>query len=134
MLPESVELSTEIEFQDYPTNTFYVDPVTRQIRGLGDGITAMRQAVEIILGTERYKYQIFSPNVGVESLCSLIGADYGFVTSELRRRIDEAFVPDNRILGTSDWTFEKTDSDTLAASFTVNTVFGDLETETTVKG
>ena len=134
MLPEvTVDLNQEIEFQDYPTNTFYIDPISRQIRGMEDGLTAMRQAVEVILGIARYNHEIYTPNAGVEIFDGLIGADYGFVVSEFRRRIDDAFIPDNRILGTSDWEFEQTGKNSITASFTVNTVFGSFGTEATAQ-
>jgi hypothetical protein len=130
MLPENSNgLSMEIEFQDYPTHTFFVDEATKQVGGMTDGLPAMRQAVAIILGVERYRHEIYTPNAGVELFDGLIGAEYGFVISELRRRIDDAFVPDVRILGTSDWVFEQTSIDSVAATFTVNTVFGAFETE-----
>jgi len=135
MLPETpdISLSDVIEFQDYPTNTFYIDPITRQVRGMQDGLPAMRQAVEIILGVERYRHEIYTLNSGTELFNGLIGTEYGFVASELRRRIDDAFVPDNRILGTSDWIFEQPDNDTITATFTVNTVFGNFETGATIQ-
>jgi hypothetical protein len=98
-----------------------------------DGLTAMRQAVAIILGVERYRHEIYTPNAGVELFDGLIGAEYGFVVSELRRRIDDAFVPDVRILGTSDWVFEQSDKNSITASFTVNTVFGGFETGVSVQ-
>jgi hypothetical protein len=127
VLPE-IDLNVEIEFGDFPTRTFYIDPVSLQIRGMADGIVAIQQAVEIILGVERYKYQIYTPNSGVELFDGLIGMEFGFVASELRRRIDDAFVPDERIFGTEDWLFEQSDESSMTVSFTVNTVFGDFET------
>ena len=45
--------------------------------------------------------------------------------SELQRRLEDAFLPDSRILGIKDfrWTFSGV---SLTASFTVPTVFGDV--------
>jgi hypothetical protein len=127
VLPK-VKLSTQVEFGDYPTNTFYVDPISKQIRGLTDGITAMKQAVEITLQVERYKFQIYSPNSGIE-FEGLIGMDGDYITGELKRRIDDAFVPDSRILGTQDFVFAKTDMNTITVSFSVKTVFGNFTAE-----
>ena len=131
MLPNQIgdiSLQNEIEFGDYPTHTYVVDPVSNQVRGFDDGAIAMRQAVEIIIAVERYKYQIYTPNFGIE-LTGLIGNDAGFVMSELRRRIRDAFVPDRRVLDTIDYTFELVGTDTLVARFIVVTVFGRLPTE-----
>jgi hypothetical protein len=134
MLPEiDIDLNVDVDFQDYPTHTFYVDPFTRQVRGMEDGIPAMRQAVEIILGVARFRHEIYTPNAGIELFEGLIGADYGFVVSELRRRVDDAFIPDNRIIGTSDWEFEQIGNDSITASFTVDTVFGAFETGVSVQ-
>jgi len=128
LLNESVNLAMPINFEDYPTYTFYVDSVARQIVNFTDGLEAMRQAVEIIFAVERYRWQIFSPNFGIE-LTGLIGEDFGFVTSELKRRINEALIPDNRILGASDYVFTQIDTDSVYCAFTVNTVFGNFQTE-----
>lgn len=131
MLPNQVDgigLDTAIEFEDYPTYTFYVDPISQQVLRMEDGLTAMKQAVQIIFSVERYKWQIFSPNAGIE-LEGLVGMDFGFITSELKRRIEEALIPDNRILGASDFTFKQTDADVFFCSCTVNTVFGNFQTE-----
>lgn len=129
MIPkQNIDLSTPVEFEDYPTHTFYVDPTSQQVRGMEDGLKAMQQAVQIIFGVERFFWQIYSPNFGVE-FDGLIGSEYGFVTSELKRRIEESFIPDKRILGASAWDFQMVNTDTLICSMTVNTVYGNFETK-----
>ena len=43
MLPNSIDgiaLQSEVEFRDYPSNTFIIDPATKQVRGCGDGLAA----------------------------------------------------------------------------------------------
>ena len=51
--------------------------------------------------------------------------DMVYRASELQRRLEDAFLPDSRILGIKDfrWTFSGV---SLTASFTVPTVFGDV--------
>ena len=51
--------------------------------------------------------------------------DMVYRASELQRRLEDAFLPDSRILGIKDfrWTFSGV---SLAASFNVPTVFGDV--------
>ena len=47
MLPKSeIDLSKGIVFQDQPSLTWIADPVTKRLRGRGDGWEAVRQAVE----------------------------------------------------------------------------------------
>jgi len=123
MLPQSsIDLSQGVVFQDQPSLTWIADPVTRRLRGRGDGYEAVRQAVEITVSVERFRWQIYSPNFGVE-LDGLLGADPGFAASELRRRLEDAFVPDSRILGISAFSYDFREG-TLTAAVTVDTVFG----------
>lgn len=125
MLPKSdVDLSREIVFQDQPSLTWIADPVTHRLRGLGDGWEAVRQAVEVIVNVERYKWQIYTPNFGSD-YDGLLGNEPGFAASELQRRLEDAFLPDSRLLGMKDFTWSFRDT-SLSASFTVLTVFGEV--------
>lgn len=126
-LPQSsIDLSHGIVFQDQPSLTWIADPVTKRLRGRGDGWEAVRQAVEVIVNVERFHWQIYSPNFGTD-LEGLIGGDPGFVASELQRRLSDAFLPDNRILGISDFSYTFLDA-VLTARVTVSTVFGPVNT------
>ena len=130
MIPKTNGLitpETTVKFEDYPTKTYYIDPATNQISGFVGGLDAMRQAVEIIFSVERYKWRIYTPNFGIE-LEGLVGMDQGVAASELKRRIEEALIPDNRIYGASNFIFRWPDANTLHCSVTVNTVYGDFET------
>ncbi len=126
MLPRAdIDLRGGVIFQDQPTLTWIADPVTRRIRGRGDGWEAIRQAVEIIVSVERFKWQIYTPNFGTD-YDGLLGTEPGYAASELQRRLEDAFLPDNRILGMKDFTWSFSGV-SLSASFTVRTVFGDVE-------
>ena len=113
-------------FQDQPSLTWIADPVTRRLRGRGDNYEAVRQAVEIIVSVERFRWQIYSPSFGIE-LDGLLGADPGFAASELRRRLEAAFLPDSRILGITEFAYGFREG-TLSAAVTVDTVFGPVNT------
>lgn len=121
-----IDLSQGVVFQDQPSLTWIADPVTHRLRGRGDNYEAVRQAVEVIVNVERFHWQIYSPNFGIE-LDGLLGNDPGFVASELQRRLSDAFVPDSRILGIADFSYTVQDT-VLTASVTVNTVFGPVKT------
>lgn len=126
MLPRAdIDLRGGVIFQDQPTLTWIADPVTRRIRGRGDGWEAIRQAVEIIVSVERFKWQIYTPNFGTD-YDGLLGTEPGYAASELQRRLEDAFLPDSRILGMKDFTWSFSGV-SLSASFTVRTVFGDVE-------
>lgn len=123
MLPQaSIDLSRGVVFQDQPSLTWIADPVTNRLRGRGDNWEAVRQAVEIIVNVERFKWQIYTPNFGTD-YDGLLGTEPGYAASELRRRLEDAFLPDNRILGIEEYSYTFTDV-SLTVSFTARTVFG----------
>lgn len=126
-LPQAdIDLSKGVVFRDQPSLTWIADPVTHRLRGRGDGYEAVRQAVEIIVNVERFRWQIYTPNFGTD-LDGLLGNDPGFAASELQRRLADAFLPDSRILGISDFSYTFRDA-ALTAAVTVDTVFGKVRT------
>lgn len=125
MLPQSnIDLSRGIVFQDQPSITWIADPETNRLRGRGDGLEAVRQAVEVIVNVERFKWQIYTPNFGTD-YDGLLGTEPGYAASELRRRLEDAFLPDNRLLGIKDYTYTF-EGVSLTVTFTVLTVFGSV--------
>lgn len=120
----------EVTFQQQPGRTWYIDKTTNRIRGECDDWLAVRQAVEIILNVERFRWQIYRPYSGMQ-WDGLIGQDPGYVALELQRRITEALTMDDRVRGISNFTYTVT-GDQLSASLTVNTVFGEYETSVEV--
>ena len=107
-----------------PSQTWYLDRNTGRIRGRADGLEAVRQAVDIILNIQRFRWQIFLPSSGMDWK-GLIGQDPGYVVAELQRRLWDALRMDDRILGLEDFQYQMT-GDTLTVSFTVKSVFGSL--------
>lgn len=122
-LPQGSVLKSGVPYTEQPTNTFIIDWSSRQITGMDGGLTAMRQAVDIILQNERFQWQIYSSNFGSE-LEELIGEEYDYIVGDLPRRIEEAFSADSRILSVENFDFSSAGSDRLVCSFDVVTVFG----------
>ena len=118
-LPQDLELD-DVEFEELPTNTFLVEE--EQVAGMNEGLEAMRQAVEIMLTTERYDYQIYTENFGVE-LEQLVGQDPDYIQATFPELIRDAFSIDNRILREENYVFT-TSGDTMTITFDVVTVFG----------
>lgn len=116
----------QVEFAQQPSRTWRINRDTLRIDGQVDGYAAVRQAVEIILNTERFRWQIYRPYSGVE-LKILVGQDAGYVAAELHRRVREALMIDDRVRGISDYSYTIA-GDALYASFTVSTVYGGVET------
>ena len=123
MLPDRNTILQEDE--KMPSYTPKIDFERNRIMGTVDNIDAMEQAIYLILQTERYESIIYNWYYGVE-LDTLIGKSRELITSELERRIKEALTEDDRINRISDFNIEFT-SDKAIVSFTVNTIFGDIE-------
>jgi hypothetical protein len=130
-LPEGAGLNPSLKYVDKPTNTFIIDWQTKQIKGMDDGLSAMRQAAEIIMQNERFAWQIYSSNFGCE-LKELVGEEYDYVISELPRRIEEAFLVDKRFLSVENFVFSESYRDSIACSFDILTVFGRFRQEVVV--
>ena len=127
-LPDGVGLDVSLKHTEQPTNTFLIDWSSGQISGMDEGLKAMRQAVEIVLQNERFRWQIYDSNFGTE-LEDLIGEEYDYIVSELPRRIEEAFSMDSRILSIENFQFAEQGSGKVTVSFDVATVYGTLSEE-----
>lgn len=130
-LPQGVGISASLEYVDLPTNTFIIDWSTKQVAGTGSGLAAMRQAVDIILNIERFAWQIYDSNFGIE-LDGLVGEEYDYIQSEIQRRIEEAFSVDNRILSVDNYVFSQDGKGNMTVSFDVETVYGTVQREVTI--
>lgn len=130
-LPTStIDLSAGVSFVSQPSRTWYINKETSRIQGECDGWYSVRQAVEVILNVERFRWQIYSPYSGMQ-WDGLIGQDPGYVASELQRRITEALKMDDRVRGISGFTYA-VEGDMLRASLTVSTVYGEMQTSVEV--
>lgn len=117
-------LSNGVIFEDQPTNTFYIDPVSKRVRGMDSGKNAMRQAIEIALSVERFKWGIYSANFGVD-FSGIIGYETGYAAAVLEQRIKDALSIDNRVLGVTDFTYSASGGK-LTANVIIQTVYGDI--------
>ena len=126
-LPE-VGYEDDIEIVGEPSKTWIIDRNTNQVKGIGDGLPAMRQLVDVLLNTERYYWQIYTDNFGIETE-DLPGNDRAFIEAELPRRIEDAMSVDDRIEGVENFVFTQTEPGSLLCAFDVNTVFGTVAGE-----
>ena len=123
LLPDTEELE-ELTIVEQSSNTFIAGE--DQIAGMADGLEAMRQTVQNILQTERFDYQIYSTNYGVE-FNDLVGADPDYIKAALPTRIEEALSVDDRILSVDDFTFDFS-GDNAVVTCNVQTVYGTVNT------
>lgn len=107
-----------------PSYTYNINRDTNRISGYIDGKEAIVQACYLILQTERYESLIYNWYYGTE-FDSLIGKNRDYVTSELKRRIKEALLEDDRITNVTNFTISF-DTDKANIQFLVESNIGDI--------
>ena len=125
-----IYLSAGVTFQKQPGRTWRINQETGRIQGECTDYAAVRQAVEIILNVERFRWQIYRPYSGMQWE-GLIGQDSGYVAAELQRRVREALLMDDRVRGISNFSYTA-EKDVLTAALTVSTVYGEVQTSVEV--
>ncbi len=128
MIPELIiDESIELIETEETSKTFLIDNRKERMERKIDELDAMKQAIEKVLSTERYEQSIYSWDYGVE-LADLFGMPQTFVKSELKRRIEEALLEDDRIESIEDFSVEFA-KNTAIARFLAITIFGSLSLE-----
>lgn len=125
MLPDVNTGLTELEVTTQSSKTYNLDTVRNRIGAMIDGREAIMQAVKKILYTERYANVIYGSNYGVE-LYRLFGKDLEFVVGDLEATITEALLTDDRIESISNFQIGRSSIDSVIASFTVNSIYGNI--------
>lgn len=131
MLPLNDKDILQINESTETSNTFFIDFEKGRISGFIDEKEAVKQAIMLILNTERYKFLIYSWNYGAE-LEALIGTHPDIVEDEAERLISEALLQDDRITAVYDFEFSR-NRDTLLVNFKVDSIYGDIDVETEVR-
>lgn len=132
MLPLS-DVSSEngIEIVIQPSLTYKMQLEKERIKSSIDGIEAVKQAIYKILLTDRYKYEIYNWNYGID-IGELIGKSKDYIKAVLPGKIEDALKPDDRIKEIYDFIFTDIDKTTLALKFYVKTIYGGAEIDWTV--
>ena len=118
---------TTMKKKTIPSLTWKINEERAEARGTADGLEAMRQAVCKILQTERYRYAVYDWNYGIE-LEGLYGKRVSYVIPELKKRIEEALLADDRVKAVTDFSFSQERS-SVTADFVVHTIFGEVRAE-----
>ena len=124
-------LSANLRVEKQPSKNYKMYMELNKIGGTCDNLEAMHQVVYKILNTERYQHIIYSWNYGIE-LLGLFGEPITYVCPELQRRITEALLQDDRINSVDNFEFDLTERKTVKVTFTVHTIFGELQEEKVV--
>jgi phage baseplate assembly protein W len=132
ILPDSIIAPDDgaINVEAATDKTYKIDFSKGRVMGYADGIEAVKQAVEKILLTERFQYLIYDSDYGVE-LESLIGQPQGYVKADIKRRVTEALMQDDRIKDVTDFDIQF-EGDIVNVSFTVMSAYGNLSEEVSI--
>lgn len=125
MIPKTSLTVNNIRTVTIPTNTYRIIIDKDRVSGETDGLDAMKQAVYLILSTERYAYPVYSWNYGVE-LKDLFGQPTTYVEAVLEYRIRDALMADERITDVRNFEFSS-QKNTVSATFEVVTNQGNVQ-------
>lgn len=125
MIPKSILENTEFKIDDsiQTSKTFKV--TTDKMQGYIDNLEALKQSIYHRLSTERYEYPILSFDYGIQ-IEDLLGKDSAYVKIELKRRITECLLKDDRIVGADNFRFD-INRDSLHCIFDVSSIYGEIE-------
>jgi len=125
MLPRyDSTLQDDFTVATLPTKTYALNLGKGTIRGMVDGLEAVRQAVFLALRTERYRYEMYSWQYGAELEC-LIGCQVPLVYAKISENITDALICDDRILAVDNFSFARK-ANAVSVSFRAESIFGSL--------
>lgn len=120
--------STNVELTNYeiqPSLTYKLDLENKRIMGKVDNSDSVFQAIQKILSTDKYAYDIYDWNYGHE-LLKLVGKEFSYIEVKLPQIIEEALLQDDRIKEITDFEITQLSIDTLSVSFRVITIFSTI--------
>lgn len=121
MIPsETIDQSLILDEAGIITTTYNTTEI--DIQGFIDELEALRQTVLKELLTDRYEYEIYSFDYGIE-LSDLISKDFIFVKAELKRRIKECLEKYAEISSAGNFKFD-TNGDALLCTFDIDSIYG----------
>lgn len=121
LVPENY-IEADHDVEKMTDETFYIDFEENEIEGKCSGLEAVKQSIYKILSTERYEYDIYDRNYGIE-LRDLIGKPSLYVAAIIKGRIEEALLYDERIENLDNFEIERK-RDSITVKFEVDSVYG----------
>lgn len=125
------ELQNDFTIITQPTRTYRLNFTGKPSTGMLDGVEAMKQAIYMILYSERYVYEMFSWNYGVEFWPCFQESDPVLAMAKVETAIREALLQDDRITAVDSFSFEpdETNKKALHVTFNVLTTEGNVESD-----
>lgn len=145
MLPRIVDLEFDNaleEQEDFEDKSSFLFDFNKGDFVLKDGkfieiskVEALKQWVEMVIRTERYRYEIYkdennNDDHGIQ-LEDLFGYDISFAEEEIKRELTERLIKDKRINSLSNWKFER-DGSTVKIMFAVDSIYGEHKQEVSI--
>ena len=121
MLPQAIVIQEE---KDMPSLTWQANLEKEKLTGKIDELEAVKQAVFLMLATERGYSEIYE-GYGLKTV-DLIGQDFYYTVSELKRRIKETLLEDDRITEVDNFKHEQ-QTDILSMTFDVYSIYGSFK-------
>lgn len=125
----------EIEEEVMPGLTWKLDEERGVIEQRLDGLEALKQALGLILRTERMEFEIYSADYGAE-LTELFGQPIPLVYVNLEENVKEALLQDDRVESVENFQFIRSGKHTVLMTFTVITAEDtlDMDLEVNIHG
>lgn len=130
MIPRHIEnddLVADFEEVIEPSKNYNLIVDKNRCVGFVDELEAMKQAIFLMLSVERYDHIIYSFNAGVE-FNDLFGKSTAYVASEVKRRIRECLLHDDRINEVDSFVVT-TKKHRVHVQYTAHTIFGEITAE-----
>lgn len=124
ILPKGSTLNVDIILESETKETIEYKIKNGKIVGMCTGKEALEQSIAFRLGSEQHKHLIYPGNYGV--LLDVIGMDEEIAESEIKRRITETLVQDDRINDVDDFSFE-VNEDSMLVKCTVYSIYGEID-------
>lgn len=123
-------LINDFDIKEQTSNTYKLVYLKDRLKGFTDEIEALKQTIYFILNTERYDYLIYDWNYGFQ-IKDLIGQNPNDILQTIQSRISDALIQDTRITEVSNFSFDII-KNKVKVTFTVKSIFGDLQLETNI--
>ena len=130
MMADNNGLVADFEELVLPNDTWYIDFEEEVVTNMISDLESVKQAAFLALNTERYEFIIYSNQYGFE-LIDLFGENQQFVMSEIKRRVTEALMQDDRITSVDNFKYNRIGT-RLEVTFTVSSSVGKFDAETEV--
>ena len=121
----------QIKVVPFPSYTYRL--ADTQIVGSTDGLEAIKQAVFHILSTERYAYQIYDENYGVE-FEKYKGRSFEYLKTTIQSTVRDALLQDGRIIGVNVTNIKQLGADSALVEISVVSDRGTFNMEVPVNG